>query len=672
MESGKKENLPTLHIGVGGALVTLSPLPFMLAFFGSETTVPPYWRLGLALLSAIASILCSYTLFRNQKLSRITGNIAALGTFGTALPFLVSNPFAALIGTIAMIAIISGLADFRPVNFKPKYFLRPEAWLYRAWWSALMIPLIVIISKTGYGTVSFVSPYIIEISLVLSQILFIIWIVKSKKNRYFPLPILCFVFLGLIHALSAVQYISNLAFLAGLVIVIILPRQGRIIHPRDYWWDIFLSHPVRILFSSFFTLCVIGSFLLLIPPASARGVIDFVDAAFTSVSAVCVTGLIVLDTPNDFTQLGQFFILLLIQLGGLGIMSITTVAFHVMGRRISLRHERVLTTMTETSHKDLVASLVTILKMTFFAELIGTVVLTPLFYESGDSLASALWRGTFTAISAFCNAGFSLQTESLLFYGDNAGILLTVSSLIILGGLAPATSLLLPRWVRGRKTPIPARIAFIMTLVLLVSGTLFMLAFEWDGVLAGLPFGDKILNAWFQSATLRTAGFNSVNIAHVAHPTFIVMLCFMFIGGSPGGTAGGVKTTTAGILILTFWSNITRCEDVVMQNRKIGSVTIYRAITIVISGLFLWIMVVLMLELTQQIPVRDIIFETTSAIGTVGLSTGATAMLDEIGKIIIMVTMFVGRIGPTALYLLISEKASSKLSHWPETKITLT
>jgi trk system potassium uptake protein TrkH len=310
--------------------------------------------------------------------------------------------------------------------------------------------------------------------------------------------------------------------------------------------------------------------------------------------------------------------------------------------------------------------------MTFIAELAGTVILSPIFYSIGDTFGSAVWRGLFTAISAFCNAGFSLQSDSLILYQNNPAILFTVSALIVIGGLAPATSLLFPRWIRCRKTPIQAQLAFIMTLVLLTSGTLFILAFEWDGVLAGLTLGEKIVNAWFQSVTLRTAGFNSVDISHVANPTFLVMLCFMFIGGSPGGTAGGVKTTTIGVLALTFWSNITSRGGVVMKNRKIASVTIYRAVTIVMSGLLMWIVAVIMLEVTQRIPANDIIFETASAIGTVGLSTGATTMLDEIGKIIIMVTMFVGRIGPTALYLLISENAPSSLSHWPETKITLT
>jgi trk system potassium uptake protein TrkH len=195
---------------------------------------------------------------------------------------------------------------------------------------------------------------------------------------------------------------------------------------------------------------------------------------------------------------------------------------------------------------------------------------------------------------------------------------------------------------------------------------------EWNGILSGLSFFDKIHNAWFQSATLRTAGFNSVDITGMISPTFLVMLCFMFIGGSPGGTAGGIKTTTIGILALTFVANITNRNVVIIKNRRILSGTIYRAITIVASGAIVWFVMVLMLEITQQISVRDLIFEATSAIGTVGLSTGATAGLDEIGKIIIMIAMFIGRIGPMTLFMLLSEDHSAPASRCPDAKITLT
>lgn len=438
-------------------------------------------------------------------------------------------------------------------------------------------------------------------------------------------------------------------------------------------WEIFLSHPARVLVVTFLGLCAMGTLLLLLPVAADNRAIGFVDAAFTSVSAVCVTGLIVLDTPNDFTGYGQFFILILIQLGGLGIMGITTVGLHAMGRRISLTHERVLASMADTNHRDLVHSLVTILKFTFAAEGMGAILLAFMFYSTGDPVTQAVWRGVFTAVSAFCNAGFALQSDSLMFWQTTPGVLHIVALLIVFGGMAPATALVIPKWLSGRQVPIPARIALAASVVLLVLGTVFILAFEWGGLLAGLSVSDKIQNAWFQSVTLRTAGFNSVDIAGIAHPTFLLMLAFMFIGGSPGGTAGGVKTTTMGILAMTFFANITNRREVIMQNRRISAFTIFRAVTIVAAGLLLWFGVVLMLEVTQpQIPVRDLIFEATSALGTVGLSTGATGLLDEIGKIIIIIAMFCGRIGPVTLFMLLSDQQAPSSSQSPDAKIFLT
>ncbi|MBF0204862.1 MAG: potassium transporter TrkH, partial [Desulfamplus sp.] len=444
-------------------------------------------------------------------------------------------------------------------------------------------------------------------------------------------------------------------------------------HDRSgQWWEMFLNHPSRVMLTTFMGLCLLGTALLMIPVCSAKNTIDLVDAAFTSVSAVCVTGLIVLDTPVDFSVTGHAFILILIQLGGLGIMSITTVGLHTMGRRLTLRQERLMTTMTDTDHKDLIQSLVTILKFTFIAEGLGALMLAILFYQIGDAPGQAIWRGGFTAISAFCNAGFALQSDNLISYQRYPLILHTVAILIIFGGIAPATTLLVPRLITGKTIPIAPYIALITTGILLISGTLFFLVFDWNGVLSGFSVADKIHNAWFQSVTLRTAGFNSVDIAGVASPTFIVMLCFMFIGGSPGGTAGGVKTTTIGILVLTFWANITNHKSVVIKNLRIQSRIIYRAITIVSAGVMVWLAMVLMVEVTQQIPTRDILFEVTSAIGTVGLSTGVTTRLDEIGKIIIMIAMFVGRIGPVTIFMLFSEEHNENPSRYQNAKISLT
>lgn len=379
-----------------------------------------------------------------------------------------------------------------------------------------------------------------------------------------------------------------------------------------------------------------------------------------------------MDTAKDFTFTGQVFILLLIQLGGLGIMSLTTVALHTLGYRLSLRQERLLTSMTQTDHKDLVNALRTILKFTFFTELLGALALSGLFYRLGDALPMALWRGLFTSISAFCNAGFALQSDSLIPYQNHALILHIISALIIFGGLAPAVALMLPRWFKRKALPASANIAVITTLLLLISGALMITIFEWNGVLHGLSAFDKLQNAWFQSVTLRTAGFNSVDLTLIASPTFLIMVFLMFIGGSPGGTAGGVKTTALGIMALTFWSHIRRRSEVIVSHRRVPAPIVYQAVTIIMSGLIVLFLSIMMLELTQQISARDLIFEAASAVGTAGLSIGATGKLDEMGKLIIIMTMFAGRIGPMTLFIFLDNDTPSTVRKYPDAKISLT
>ncbi len=662
------------RIGMEGALMALSPLPFLFIVFGVGSAMPNLWQLLLASVATTAAIVSGLLLTRRPFLGKLSGAIALAGTFTTILPWLKGTPFVALTGAVTLIGASFALMDFPidSVGESDKKSNPPIRYLEQARWGSLMVPLVALLSIVSSGSNTSFSAYCVTSSFMIAQALLIHWVFVNKSTWHLIIPITGFAAIGWAFFCSFTDSVPGLVLLFSVLSLIAMPRSNLLTERREHLWEILINHPARILLSTFSALCILGIVLLSLPIATTAGSIHLVDAAFTSVSAVCVTGLIVLDTPHDFTLFGQFCILLLIQLGGLGIMSITTVALHAMGRRLSLKQERLLTSITDTDHKDMLHSLRTILKFTFIAEAAGASLLTLLFIFSGDTPGQALWRGVFTSISAFCNAGFALQGDNLLPYQTNSFILHVVATLIIFGGLAPATSLVVPKWLRGKHVSIPARIALITTIVLLVSGTFFILAFEWNGVLAGMSFADKIHNAWFQSVTLRTAGFNSVDIAQVASPTFLVMLGLMFIGGSPGGTAGGVKTITLGILAMTFWAKITNRNDIIIDNRRVRSTTIYHAITIVTSGMIVWFGVVLMLEITQQISMRDLIFEATSAIGTVGLSTGATPLLDEIGKIIIMIAMFVGRIGPMTLFMLLSNDQVLSKSRSPQAKIPLT
>ena len=656
-----------------GALLAAAPTPFLFASMNVGSALPPMWRLAAASAAAVSCLICAFVLLQHLNVGKIFGGCASVCSFFAALPYLWSNPFAALLGSIALISSGYALVDFRiPTKHEKRSSLVGS--MQRARWAAITVSITVgfswIMSDRIQPSIANIT---IAASALIAQILFIHCAWKQKPGKLRTILItLGLSFAGLLLISADREHTGAVALTIALLVIFLFSRSMPIQERREHWWETLLNHPARLLLSTFLFLCFLGTLFLIIPNAAKQGEIALVDAAFTSVSAVCVTGLIVLDTPVAFTFLGQALILLLIQLGGLGIMSIAAVALHVMGRRLSLRHERLLTSMADTDHKDLLNALIRILKFTVFAEGAGALVLAGLFLYSGDAFWQAAWRGLFTAVSAFCNAGFSLQSNSLIPYKNSPFVLQTVAALIIFGGMAPATSLLFPRWLTARRIPIAPRITLITTTVMLLSGMFFMLAFEWNGVLSGLSIADKIHNAWFQSATLRTAGFNTVDMAGVISPTFLVMVLFMFIGGSPGGTAGGVKTTTIGILAMTFWANITNRNSVIYKDRKVPSATIYRAITIVASVAVVWFAVVLMLEVTQQIPGRDIIFEVTSAIATVGLSTGATAKLDEIGKVIIMLAMFAGRIGPMTLFMLLSENISVPVSGCPDAKITLT
>lgn len=671
-----KDRSSVARVGAEGALLVLSPLPVLLAGFGVAEPFYP-WRMVVAFLAAFACVLCALTLFRLPGFGKLCGTLSSFGCFLLAWPAIAADPFVALVSTIILISLVYFLLDSQTTLHEASKSDHLGRCFQRAWWALLMVPLLVLLNIILGTSGMLLSVYVIAASSSIAQLLFFHWALEKRAWALFLLPGAGIVSLGLVIFLPAMNTLSGLVFgvavLLSVLGLFLLPlfRAAAVYETSDSW-HILLDHPARLLLFTFLGLCVLGTFLLVLPVSTRTGTIDFIDAAFTAVSAVCVTGLIVLDTPYDFTGAGQFFIVFLIQLGGLGIMGIATVALYAMGRRLSLRQERLMSSMTDTQHSHLLQSLATILKFTFVVEGLGALLLAMAFYYAGDSTAYALWRGLFTAISAFCNAGFALQSDSLIAYQANPIIMQTIAALIIAGGMAPAICLAVPGWLRGRRIPIPAQIALVTSVVLLFSGAVVFLAFEWNGALAELSFANKIQNGWFQSVTLRTAGFNSVDIAAVTSPTFLVMLCFMFIGGSPGGTAGGVKTTTIGILAMTFWANVTNRKDVIIQKRKIGSATIYQAVTVVVSGSIIWLATVFMLEATQQISARDLIFEATSALATVGLSTGATPRLDEIGKIIIIIAMFVGRIGPITLFMLLSEEQVTTSSQYLDVKISIT
>ena len=443
----------------------------------------------------------------------------------------------------------------------------------------------------------------------------------------------------------------------------------KLINFRQNKFDFMSQSPEKILPLTFFLLCLLGSILLFLPFA---GHLSFLDAMFTSVSAVCVTGLTVVDISKDLSNAGQFILLLLIQTGGLGIMSISSIIFILLGKRMSVRYEKNARRIFDAeSREEIIDSLYLIFKYTFLLELIGAVILSVCFILAESDLLYALKMGIFTAISAFCNAGFFLKSNNLIAYNHHPVVLYTVSFLIILGGISPAICVTLTRIFKKQKLSPVASIVFYTTLILLLTGTFVFFIAEYNGVLADMSFADKINNAWFQSATMRTAGFNSVELGNINGVSYILCIILMIIGGSPGGTAGGIKTTTFGVLMITCY-NTFKGQSNIIRNRLIRMETLQKALTLTIIYLGVLLISVLVLGTTQQIQLKQLIFEAVSALGTVGVTIGATPFLDEVGKVVIIITMFLGRVAPAVIICYLNTKDVESRISYPDAKISLT
>jgi trk system potassium uptake protein TrkH len=434
-------------------------------------------------------------------------------------------------------------------------------------------------------------------------------------------------------------------------------------------FDAAMLHPSRVLVVSFLAICALGTLPLGLPVASADGTpLTWLDAAFTAVSATCVTGLIVVDTPTALSGFGQLVVLGLIQVGGLGIMVFSAAAVVLLGRRLSLSHERVAADLVGASSRaDLWRAVRMVLAVTFVTEAIGALVLSVAFLGEGDPIGLALWRGLFTAVSAFCNAGFALQTDSLVPYAENGVIMMTVAAIIIVGGLGPAVIVTAGAWRRSARRTLHARLVLWVTATLLVVPTVAIAVLEWRGTLAGLGFFDKVSNAFFQAVTLRTAGFNSIDLTAVHPVTWTLMVMLMFVGGSPGSTAGGAKTTTIAVVLLAIGAVVRGRERVELFGRTLPVETILRATAVTTLGVLSCCAALAAIQLTQSMPLELALFEVVSALATVGLSIGGTAALDEVGKLIIIACMFAGRVGPLTLFVFLVARAERRARYrYPE------
>lgn len=432
---------------------------------------------------------------------------------------------------------------------------------------------------------------------------------------------------------------------------------------------------MQILAMGFLFVIFVGGIILSLPISSASGeATNFIDAFFTSTSAVCVTGLVTLDTGSYWSVFGQTIIMILIEVGGLGFMSFTTLAAIILGKKIRLRDRLVLQdAMNAFNIQGLVKMVQYILIFTVSTQILGALIFSTQFIPQ-FGLGQGIFFSIFHSISAFCNAGFDLFGNSLMNYNSNVVVILVASALIIVGGLGFAVWIELYNFRNAKRLSLHSKMVILMTVVLIFGGAVLMFLFEIKNpeTIANMNVGDKVLNSLFASITTRTAGFNSIATGEMTTAGKFLTIILMFIGGSPGSTAGGIKTTTIGVLIVTVICVIKGKEDIQAFNRRFSKDLIYKAFTLFFIGGALVVVATMILSYTELgVSFMSLIFETVSAFGTVGLSVGLTGDLSEIGKIIIMIMMYLGRVGPLTVVLALTRKKTNTGIKYPEGKILI-
>ncbi|MDU2121988.1 MAG: TrkH family potassium uptake protein [Clostridium celatum] len=434
---------------------------------------------------------------------------------------------------------------------------------------------------------------------------------------------------------------------------------------------------VQVLVLGFILVILVGALILTLPISTTSGEsTNFLDALFTATSAVCVTGLIVVDTGTYWNMFGQTVIMILIEIGGLGFMSFTTLIAIILGKKITLRERLILQDAMNTFNiQGLVKMVKYVLVFTVSVQFFGALLFSTQFIPE-YGLGKGIFYSIFHSISAFCNAGFDIlgNFSSLTSYNSNAVVILVASALIIIGGLGFTVWSELYSSKSLKKVSLHSKMVILMTTVLVLGGTILMFLFENNNVntIAHMSFFDKIMNSFFASVTPRTAGFNSISTDGMTTAGQFLTIILMFIGGSPGSTAGGIKTTTIGILIVTIICVIQGREDAEVFKRRFSKDLVYKAFTLIFIGVSLVIVVTMLLSYTEKgASFIALFYETVSALGTAGLTLGLTSELSSVGKVLIMFMMYLGRVGPLTVVLSITRKKINSGIKYPEGKILI-
>ncbi|WP_151737271.1 TrkH family potassium uptake protein [Paenibacillus tengchongensis] len=434
--------------------------------------------------------------------------------------------------------------------------------------------------------------------------------------------------------------------------------------------------PPQILVLGFAAVILLGTLLLMLPAASRTGTpLRFIDALFTATSATCVTGLVVVDTGTHFTLFGQTVILLLIQVGGLGFMTMATMFALVFRRRISLRDRLILQeAMNQSSMEGIVRLIRRVIFYSLAIETAGAALLT-LRWSADMPFGRALYFGIFHAVSMFNNAGFDIfgHYRSLTDYVTDPVVNLVVMLLIICGGIGFVVLSDLAEYRRKRRLSLHSKVVLCMTAALILTGAIVIFIFEFTNsrTLGPLQFGGKLWAAFFQSVSPRTAGPNTLDIAGMRQATQFFLVFLMFVGASPGSTGGGIKTTTFTLMVGAVIAMLRGREDIVLFRYRLAQERVFKALTIALLAVLMIVSVSMVLSTTENRPYLMILFETTSAFATVGLSMGLTPELSDAGKIVLSLTMFAGRLGLLTLAYALRPKQGKALYKYPEGKIII-
>lgn len=438
-------------------------------------------------------------------------------------------------------------------------------------------------------------------------------------------------------------------------------------------YDKISLNPPMVLSLGFAILITVGGLLLSLPFFTKSGqATPLVDSLFVAASASCVTGLTPVNTLEHWNTYGHVLIIILIQIGGLGVMSLASIIPLILGKKIGMKSRQNLKEQLNVeSLEGMIVLFKYVLAFTFATEILGAILLSIKFvplYGAGKGV----WYAVFHSISAFCNAGFDILGDSIYPFREDLLINLTLCALVIVGGLGFVVTSELFRRRSFKKLSTHSKLVLMVTAILLIFGTLMFLFLEnEDGVLQYESLKGSILESFFQSVVARTAGFYSVDLSKIKDSTALMLMGLMFVGGSPGSTAGGIKTTTLGVLFLSTHAVVRGESEPVVFGRHISTETVRKALAIFLVSIVIILSVSFMLTITESAPLVDILYETVSALATVGASKGITPHLTDAGKNLITLCMYLGRIGPMTMAFAFGMKAKKSLIRYPESFISI-